>query len=124
MADPSGTTALNTSQTTSSGTNANKNSKKSKATSSHPKYSDMIKHALTQLNERLGASKAAILKYILANFNVNQTTANRHVKSALRAGAKNKSLKQTKGSGASGTFKLNASGTKKGSSAGKKKKSA
>jgi len=133
MSDLTGGTAtsLNTSQTTSSGSNANKKgksnasnkSKKAKSTSSHPKYSAMIKQAITQLNHRNGTSKAAILKYILANYKVNSATANQHLKSALRAGTKNKSLKQTKGVGASGSFKLNSSSPKKGSSAGKKKKS-
>jgi histone H1/5 len=127
----SGPTSLNTSQTTSSGSNANKKSKssaankskKAKGTSSHPKYSAMIKQAITQLNDRNGTSKAAILKYILANFKVNSASANQHLKSALRAGTKNKTLKQTKGVGASGSFKLAASPSKKGSSAGTKKKS-
>jgi len=99
--------------------------KKSKSTtSSHPKYSAMIKQAITQLNDRNGTSKAAILKYILANYKVNSATANQHLKSALRAGTKNKTLKQTKGVGASGSFKLASSApAKKGSSssAGKKK---
>jgi len=122
--------SLHTSQTTSSGSHANKKgksnaaakSKKTKTTSSHPKYSAMIKQAITHLNDRNGTSKAAILKYILANYKVNSATANQHLKSALRAGTKNKSLKQTKGIGASGSFKLAAS--TKGSSAGKKTKSA
>lgn len=38
-------------------------------------------------------SKAAILKYILANYKINPTTANQHLKSALRAGIKKKTLK-------------------------------
>jgi len=82
-------------------------SKKPKSASSHPKFSAMIKQAITHLNDRNGTSKAAILKYILANFKVNAATTNQHLKSALRAGTKNKTLKQTKGVGASGSFKLN-----------------
>ncbi|CAF3245900.1 unnamed protein product [Rotaria sp. Silwood2] len=110
-------TSLNTSQTatTTTGSNANKKSKvnplnKNKkvksSTTTHPKYSIMIKQAITQLNDRNGTSKAALLKYILANYKVNSITANQHLKSALRAGIKNKTLKQTKGIGASGSFKL------------------
>jgi len=126
-----GTSSLNTSQSASAASgakgkktksnagSANK-SKKAKGTSSHPKYSAMIKQALTQLNGRNGTSKAAILKYILANFKVNSATANQHLKSALRAGTKNKSLKQTKGVGASGSFKLAAATTKSAKSTGKK----
>jgi len=70
--------------------------KKAKGASSHPKYSVMIKQALTQLNDRNGTSKAAILKYILANFKVNAATANQHLKSALRAGTKNPNIKTNK----------------------------
>jgi len=96
--------------------------KKPKSASSHPKFSAMIKQAITHLNDRNGTSKAAILKYILANFKVNAATTNQHLKSALRAGTKNKTLKQTKGVGASGSFKLNtAAKPKKGSSGGKKR---
>lgn len=89
--------------------NASNKSKKGKSTSNHPKFSAMIKQALTQLSHRNGSSKAAILKYILSNFKVNFATANQHLKSALRAGTKNKTLKQTKGVGASGSFKLASS---------------
>jgi hypothetical protein len=52
--------------------------------------------------------KKAILKYIMANFNVRKDakTVNVHLKLSLRAGVKNKSLKQSKGTGASGPFKI------------------
>jgi len=120
-----GSSSLNTSQGASSTSaagskgkkktksSAGNKSKKAKGTSSHPKFSVMIKQALTQLNNRNGTSKAAILKYILANFKVNAATANQHLKSALRAGTKNKTLKQTKGIGASGSFKLDTTSKKK-----------
>jgi len=89
--------APNTSQGASSGSAAAKpkkakssgGSKKPKSASSHPKFSAMIKQAITHSNDRNGTSKAAILKYILANFKVNAATANQHLKSALRAGTKN-----------------------------------
>jgi len=119
MTDISGTTP-NTSQGATGNAPASKGKKsksstgkKAKSASSHPKFSAMIKQAITHLNARNGASKAAILKYILANFKVNSATANQHLKSALRAGTKNKSLKQTKGVGASGSFKLDAGSKKK-----------
>jgi hypothetical protein len=53
---------------------------------------------------------AAILKYIMANFNVGKDakTVNVHLKLSLRAGVKNKSLKQSKKTGASGSFKIGA----------------
>jgi hypothetical protein len=44
----------------------------------------------------------------MANFNVGKDakTVNVHLKLSLRVGVKNKSLKQSKGTGASGTFKI------------------
>ena len=73
---------------------------KSSAGSSHPKYSDMIKASLKALNERSGSSRAAILKYVLANYSLEPAQANQHLKLALKNGVKSKSLKQTKGNGA------------------------
>jgi len=61
-------------------------SSKSKAhTASHPKYAEMIKAALQTLNDRGGSSRAAILKYVLANYKITEpTTANQHLKVALK----------------------------------------
>merc|ERR1711893_563768 len=85
-----------------------KKAAKPKKPANHPKYSDMIKKAITELKERGGSSRQAILKYILKNFNVgsDERTVNNHLKLALRAGVKNSSLKQSKGTGASGSFRL------------------
>jgi hypothetical protein len=53
-------------------------------------------------------TRTSLLKYIMANFNVGKDakTVNVHLKLSLRAGVKNKSLKQSKGTCASGTFKI------------------
>ena len=77
---------------------------KLKKPAAHPKYSEMFGKAIAALKERGGSSRQAILKYIMANFNVGKDakTVNVHFKLSLRAGVKNKSLKQSKGSGASG----------------------
>ena len=74
----------------------------------HPKYSEMFGKAIAALKERGGSSRQAILKYIMANFNVGKDakTVNVHFKLSLRAGVKNKSLKQSNGTGASGSFKI------------------
>ena len=82
--------------------------KKPKAPAAHPKYAEMVKAAVGALKERGGSSRQAILKYIMKNFNVgkDEKTVNSHLKMALRAGVKNNSLKQSKGTGASGSFKL------------------
>ena len=81
---------------------------KPKKPAAHPKYSEMVGKAISALNERGGSSRQAILKYILANFNVgaDAKTVNTHLKLSLRSGVKNKSLKQSKGTGASGSFKI------------------
>ena len=81
---------------------------KLKKPAAHPKYSEMFGKAIAALKERGGSSRQAILKYIMANFNVGKDakTVNVHFKLSLRAGVKNKSLKQSKGTGASGSFKI------------------
>ena len=79
-----------------------------KKPAAHPKYSKMVGKAIAALKERGGSSRQAILKYIMANFNVGKDakTVNVHLKLSLRAGVKNKSLKQSKGTGASGSIKI------------------
>lgn len=81
---------------------------KPKAPPAHPKYIDMVKAAIGSLKERSGSSRMAIVKYITSNYKVgdNGTLINTHVKAALKSGVKNGLLKQTKGTGASGSFKL------------------
>ena len=119
MTDPNTSTAAHSSSTKKSKTTAKKTTT---TTTTHPKFSVMIKEALTQLNDRNGTSKAAILKYILSNYKVNYATVNQHLKLALRAGTKNQTLKQTKGVGASGSFKLPAKAPAAAAAAAKKKK--
>jgi hypothetical protein len=70
----------------------------------HPKYIDMIVAAITSLKERNGSSRQAILKYIKGNYKVGEG-ADVHVKLALKRGVTSGALTQTKGSGASGSFK-------------------
>jgi histone H1/5 len=79
-----------------------------KKVASHPTYAAMVKTAVKTLNDRTGSSKAAILKYIVFNFKIgpNINPVNAHVRMALKAGVKDGSLKQVKGTGASGSFKL------------------
>ena len=81
---------------------------KPKKPSAHPTYSEMVGKAISALKERGGSSRQAILKYIMANFNVGKDakSVNAHLKLSLRAGVKNKSLKQSKGTGASGSFRI------------------
>ena len=71
----------------------------------HPKYSEMIAAAIGSLKERSGSSRQAIVKYIQSNYKVGDG-ANTHVKLALKRGVSGGILKQVKGAGASGSFKL------------------
>ena len=71
----------------------------------HPTYKEMIVAAITTLKERNGSSRQAIVKYITANYKVGDN-ATVHVKLALKRMVTNKDLTQTKGTGASGSFKV------------------
>lgn len=71
----------------------------------HPKYIDMIIEAAQALKERGGSSRQAILKHVVANNKVGEN-AQVHVKSALKRGVASGVLTQTKGTGASGSFKV------------------
>ena len=71
----------------------------------HPKYLDMIVAAIIALKERTGSSRQAIKKYITANYKVGDS-AGTHLKLALKRGVASGALKQVKGTGASGSFKV------------------
>ena len=77
----------------------------------HPKYNDMIKTAILALKDRTGSSRQAIVKYIKANYKVGEN-AGVHVKMALKRMLTAKLLVQTKGAGASGSFKLSEAAKK------------
>lgn len=85
-----------------------KKAAKPKTPATHPKYNEMVIKAISTLKERGGSSRQAILKYVMANFNVGNdaTPVNARVKTALKRGVVAGALKQTKGTGASGSFRL------------------
>ncbi|XP_042861594.1 histone H1-beta, late embryonic-like [Penaeus japonicus] len=73
----------------------------------HPQYAIMIAAAIKALKERTGSSRQAILKYIVANYKVgDEKKAGVRLKLALRKGVAKGSLKQMKGTGAAGSFRL------------------
>ncbi|ETN80144.1 linker histone H1 and H5 family protein [Necator americanus] len=76
----------------------------------HPTYAVMVKDAITQLKERSGSSKSAILKYITQHYKLgdNVTMINVHLKRALARGVAKGELKQVSGIGATGSFKVDA----------------
>jgi histone H1/5 len=71
----------------------------------HPKYGEMIAAAIAALKERNGSSRQAIGKYLKANYKVSDGS-DTYLKQALRKGVLSGALKQVKGTGASGSFKL------------------
>ena len=83
-----------------------KPAKKPAKPAEHPTYIEMISAAIIALKERNGSSRQAILKYISANYKVNDSAAT-HVRMALKKGVSSGRLNQTKGTGASGSFKVN-----------------
>ena len=77
-----------------------------KVAPTHPTYLEMIKAAILHLKERKGSSRQKILAYIKATYKVNEGNVNTCLKSALKRGVATGDLKQPKGTGASGSFKL------------------
>uniref|UniRef100_A0AAF5CY01 H15 domain-containing protein n=1 Tax=Strongyloides stercoralis TaxID=6248 RepID=A0AAF5CY01_STRER len=69
----------------------------------------MVKKAIIELKEKKGSSKPAILKYIMAHYNLgdkNVSSVNLYIKQALKKGISSGILKQTSGNGASGSFTI------------------
>jgi len=95
--------------------------KKPRTTPSHPKTSDMVNAAITNLKERGGSSLQAIKKYVGATYKVDVEKLSPFIKKYLKSAVASGSLVQTKGKGASGSFKLSAGKSEK-KTEGKKKK--
>ena len=74
-------------------------------TAAHPPYIDMVTTAITAMKDRGGSSRQAIEKYIKANNRVTGDIST-HLKMALKRGVKSGRLLHTKGTGASGSFKV------------------
>ena len=86
---------------------AKKVTKKVVKPSAHPPYGDMVKKAIQEMKERKGSSRQAIIKYIRANFKISATeNVEGFVRRSLVAGSKAGRFVHTKGTGASGSFKL------------------
>ena len=79
-----------------------------KTVSSHPTCAVMVQAAIAALKDRSGSSLPAIKKYIAANYKCDVAKLNSHIKNAIRRGVANGTLKQVKGKGASGSFRLGA----------------
>ena len=98
-----------------------KGEKKPKAAPTHPPTSAMVKAAIKALKERNGSSLPAIKKYIAAEYKVDTVKLAPFIKKAIKSMVEKKALVQTKGKGASGSFKLAAAEKKEKKVAPKKK---
>lgn len=96
--------------------------KKPRTTPSHPKTSDMVNAAITNLKERGGSSLQAIKKYVGATYKVDVEKLSPFIKKYLKSAVASGALVQTKGKGASGSFKLSTSSGKSEKKAEGKKK--
>jgi len=89
----------------------------------HPKYSEMVKEAITELKDRKGSSKRAIQKYIQEKYSIEENPrTNQHMNRTLRAMLDNNEIHHHSGqkaTGANGSFRLGASGS---SSSGEEKR--
>ncbi|CAK1549019.1 unnamed protein product [Leptosia nina] len=71
-----------------------------------PSTKDMIKIALTELHNRKGTSLYAIKTYIKEKYNIDTEKNSNLIKKYLKAAVESGTILQTKGTGATGSFKL------------------
>jgi len=74
----------------------------------HPSFEEMVKAAIVALKARKGSSREAILKYALQHYKVSENLAKvkSDLRKSLKRGVEHGWLKQMKGTGASGSFRL------------------
>ncbi|KAM6095707.1 histone H1.0 [Chlamydotis macqueenii] len=98
-----------------------KRAKVARRPAAHPSYSDMIAAAIRAEKSRGGSSRQSIQKYIKSHYKVGQH-ADVQIKLSIRRLLAAGVLKQTKGVGASGSFRLAKADKAKKSPARKRKK--
>ncbi|XP_030314107.1 TRIO and F-actin-binding protein isoform X1 [Calypte anna] len=96
---------------------------KARRTASHPTYSDMIAAAIRAEKSRGGSSRQSIQKYVKSHYKVGRN-ADAQIRLAIRRLLATGVLKQTKGVGASGSFRLAKAIKRKRSPSKKRKKGA
>jgi hypothetical protein len=92
---------------------AKSSGKKPRGKPVHPRTSEMVANAISSLKERGGSSLQAIKKYIAANYKVDSEKLSPFIKKYLKTAVASGELVQTKGKGASGSFKLAAAKAEK-----------
>ena len=80
--------------------------KKQRTAPIHPSTAQMVDAAITSLKERSGSSLLAIKKYLTANYKVDADKLGPFIKKYLKTSVVSGKLVQTRGKGASGSFKL------------------
>uniref|UniRef100_V9IKD2 Histone H1.1 n=1 Tax=Apis cerana TaxID=7461 RepID=V9IKD2_APICE len=94
-------------------------SKAQREKASHPPTSEMVNAAIKELKDRKGSSLQAIKKYIASTYKVDGEKFAPFIKRYLKSAVTSGTVVQTKGKGASGSFKLS---TGKNSESSKTKK--
>ena len=74
--------------------------------SSYSSYSEMVSSAITSLKERRGSTRKAILKYMIATYDLTEEVAKVYIKKALKRSVENGTLKQVKDKGGNYSFKV------------------
>eukprot|EP00794_Sanderia_malayensis_P002940 gene2940-biopygen2601 len=87
---------------------AKKKTTAAKKPAQHPAYKEMVVEALRSLHERNGSSRQKISQYLVQNFKCSDDAVKRHLKLALKKMLVDGAIIQSKGVGASGSFKLAA----------------
>ena len=86
-----------------------KKATKPKKAATHPPFKSMVKAAIVALKEKKGSSRQAIVKYVMANYKLeiaDPQKVNTHVKKALKTGLADGILKNNKGTGVTGSFRV------------------
>jgi hypothetical protein len=92
---------------------AKSSAKKPRVKPVHPRTSEMVANAISSFKERGGSSLQAIKKYIAANYKVDSEKLSPFIKKYLKTAVASGELVQTKGKGASGSFKVAPAKTEK-----------
>lgn len=82
--------------------------KKPRVKASHPPTAEMVNTAIKSLKERGGSSLQAIKKYLTSYYKIDAEKSAPFIKKYIKSAVTSGQLIQTKGKGASGSFKLAA----------------
>lgn len=88
---------------------AKSKAKAQRTKSAHPPTSEMVINAIKELKDRKGSSLQAIKKYIVSTYKVEREKVAPFIRRYLKAAVTSGAVVQTKGKGASGSFKLSSS---------------